>query len=543
MRVRVSLTAVVLPLCALVAAWGIASPKNLAFVATSLTGTIFQSLDWFFMMSVSGFVALCLILAASPLGRIKLGKPEDRPEFRTGSWLAMLFSAGIGGGLLFWGVAEPMTHFMAPPVAAGGTPDAARAGMVLTGLHWGIHAWSIYCVGALVLAYFGFRHGAPYLAGAPLRAAFRGAWVEPLSRAADLMAVLAGAFGVAGSIALGVMQLQAGLDLVADAPLDSLGVTVAILVLLMVCYVLSAMTSIEKGIKIVSNANVALSVALMVFVLTAGPTGYLLRNFATGLGDYLSHFVQWSLQVFPYQEEVQWLRSWTLNYFILWISWAPFVGIFIARISRGRTIRELVLAVLLAPTVFSMLWFSVFGGSAFFEEMLGLGGIAQVVRENVTTALFTLFERYPLSGLLVSLSLLLVFTFQVTSVDSATFVLSMLTSRGSLEPPVGRRLAWGAIVGGLGGALILAKNVLVIRSIAVAGAIPYTFILLVQIAAMLKVMRLEAAATRSGTGRPECELSSLPSGAVSGLSEGGGGPPALAGVSAARGARRTRNVT
>jgi glycine betaine transporter len=494
-----SLFAMVLPLCALVAVWGLASPQGLASAATTVTSTIFQSLDWFFMLSVSGFVALSLSLAVSPVGKVKLGRPEDQPEFSTGSWLAMLFSAGIGGGLLFWGVAEPIIHFMAPPAATGGTPDAARAGMVLTGMHWGIHAWSIYCVGALVLAYFGFRHGAPYLAGAPLRAAFRGRWVEPLARAADLIAVLAGAFGVAGSIALGIMQLQSGLDLVTDRPLDSLWVTAAILGLLMVCYVLSAMTSIDKGIKLVSNANVALSVALMLFVLLAGPTGYLLRNFVTGLGDYLSHFVQQSLRLFPYQDEVHWLRAWTLNYFILWISWAPFVGIFIARISRGRTIRELVLAVLFAPTVFSLLWFSIFGGTAFFEEMLGFGGIAQVVREDVTIALFTLFDRLPFSSVPVGLSLLLVFTFQVTSVDSATFVLSMLTSRGSLEPPVGRRLAWGASVGALGGALILAEDVQVIRSIAVAGAIPFTFILLLQIAAMLRMMRLEADAARLGS--------------------------------------------
>ncbi len=484
----ITLFRVSLPICAFVGLAGILWPEWLAGFAGAISGASFRALDWYFMAMVSFFLGLSAWLALGRYGRIKLGRDDDVPEFSNAAWYSMLFAAGMGAGLLFWGVAEPMLHFTSPPVGEGRTPAAARAAMVITNFHWGLHAWSVYAVAALVLAYFGFRRQTPYLPGAPIRSAFRGRWVEPLAKAADLIAVLAVAFGVAGSIAMGVLQIDTGLGVVTDLPKDSLWVRSGILVVLFLAYMASAATSLDKGIRILSQINVTIAIALVLFVLFAGPTSSLLRGFVTAAGDYVSALPALSLNTYPYSDKSAWLHGWTLIYFVWWIAWAPFVGIFIARISKGRTIREFVTAVILMPTIFSLFWFSIFGGTGFHEEMTQ-GGVARLVQENVTVALFSLFERLPMSSMLSVTALVLVFVFLVTSVDSATFVLGMLTTQGSLDPPVSRKLAWGVILAVLGGALLLAERVDVVRAIAILGAIPFAFILLVQIGALLRALR------------------------------------------------------
>jgi len=483
-----SLFWVVLPVCGAVALWGITAPDGLAAAATSFTRSAFHALDWFFLLSVTTFLILTMWLALGRYGKVKLGQPDDKPEFSTTSWLAMLFSAGMGVGLLFWGVAEPLTHFTSPPVGEGSTPAAARQAMVIVNFHWGLHAWAVYGIGALVLAYFGFRHQRPYLAGAPIRMAFKGRWVRPVAWLADVVAILAVALGVTGTLSMGSMQIRAGLHAVAGTSSDSTAVSLGILVALVVCYMASAATGLDKGIKWLSNINMGLACFLLLFVLIAGPTGFLLATFATTLSDYASNLVGMSLRLYPFSGVDEWVASWTLTYFIWWIAWAPFVGIFIARISRGRTIREFVIGVLLAPTVLSMIWFSVFGGIGFDEEFRGAGGLAQAVSEDVTTALFTLFDRLPLPGLLAVVALVLIFIFVVTSVDSATFVLGMLTSNGAINPPTGRKLAWGISLGAMSAGLLVSGNLEAIKAVAVTGAVPFTFILLLQVAALLRTL-------------------------------------------------------
>jgi len=482
------------PICAAVAVMGIVRPEWMTAGAKTLTRTAFQSLDWFFMLSVSGFLVFSLVLAMGPWGRIVLGRDGDTPEFSTASWLSMLFSAGMGAGLLFWGAAEPIMHFSAPPVAEPASADAARQALLITTFHWGLQAWAVYAVGALVLAYFAFRLGTPYLAGGPLRAAYRGRWVEPVAKLADLIAVLAVAFGVAGSVGMGALQLHTGLHAVAGVPLDSKLVAMGILLALVVSYMISATTSLDKGIRILSNLNMTLAISLMAFLFLAGPSAFLMRSFVTGVGDYASGLVGISLSLFPYRDLSGWLQGWTLTYFIWWIAWAPFVGIFIARISKGRTIREFVLAVLFAPTLFSMMWFAVFGGTAMYEELYGAGGISQLVNQDVTTSLFALMDRLPLSTLLNSVCLVLIFVFLVTSVDSATYVLGMLTSQGSLVPPTRRKVAWGLTLGGMGAALLLSGKTRAVQAVAISGAIPFTFILLLQCGALVRALRAEGRA-------------------------------------------------
>ena len=498
----ITLHRVTLSLCGAIALLGIVAPDSLAAVANAITSNTFRALDWFFMSSVTGLLLMSIWLALGRHSRVRLGADDDRPEFSTFSWLAMLFAAGMGVGLLFWGVAEPMIHFTSPPVGAARTAAAARQAMVITNFHWGLHAWAIYAMAALVLAYFGFRRGAPYLAGAPIRQAFSGPWVPAVAHTADLVAVMAVVFGVAGSLSMGTLQIQTGLSVVAGVPRDSAWVTIGILLLLAACYMTSASTGLDRGIKWLSNINMGLAILLMLFVLVVGPTGFLLRGFVTTVGDYLSSLVGLSLRLYPYQDLGGWVQSWTLTYFIWWIAWAPFVGIFIARISRGRTIRQFVLGVVLAPTAFSILWFGVFGGTGLYEELHGAGGIARLVSENVTVALFSLLDRFPLSGLLSGISILLTFIFLVTSVDSATFVLGMLTSHGSLEPPRARKLGWGVALGALSAAITFMGDISVVKAVTISGAVPYSLILMLQFCGLLRVLNQEAQPTTPSDGGP-----------------------------------------
>ena len=479
-----------LPICIIVALLGIINPDGLARTAGAITDATFRALDWFYMSIIVGFLALSLWLAFGKYGRLKLGGADSEPEFTYSSWLAMLFAAGMGAGLLYWGVAEPVLHFTQAPGSIPGSPAAARNALMMTIYHWGFHAWAVYSVSALVLAYFGFRRQTPYLPGAPLRNALKGRWVAPVAWLADVLAIVAVALGVAGAMAIGILQLQSGLHAVAGVSPDSTLVSLVLLLLVVASYMTSAATSVDKGIRLLSNLNMGMAIALMLFVLLVGPTGVLLRSVLSAFGDYVSQLASLSFQLYPYEDETvnTWFRGWTLTYFIWWISWAPFVGVFIARISRGRTIREFVIGVLVAPTLFTILWFAIYGGMGLYEELYGAGGLVALVQQDINTALFAFFDRLPLSLWLSGVGLVLVFIFVVTSVDSATFVLGMLTTNGSLNPPVQRKLVWGVTLGALGAALMFAGNPAAIKAVSVVGAIPFTFILLLQLAALLRAL-------------------------------------------------------
>ena len=477
-----------LPFIAIIGIAGIVAPQWLEAGAQAFTGAWFSTFDWFTMLLSTGTVILSLLLAFSRYGKIVLGKVGEKPEFTTVSWLSMLFAAGMGTGILFWGVAEPMTHYLGAPGLEAETTSGAHYALVLTALHWGLHAWSIYAIAGLVLAYFCFRHNRPYLPGEPIRAGFKGFWVEPVSKATDFLAIIAIVFGVAGSLTMGTLQIQSGLSLLFGLDAESNIVTSAILLALVVAYMTSAATSLDKGIKWLSNINIAICVGLALFLLCTGPSLYLLKTFFVSMGEYLRELPRLSTQLSPKTQGGTWFHSWTITYFLWWIAWAPFVGVFIARISRGRTIREFILGVIFVPTVFSLLWFAILGGAGLYSEMTGQSGLSNIVKRDLTLALFTLFEAFPMSNVLSFTAILLVFVFLVTSVDSATFVLGMLTSKGSTTPPVRKKLAWGITLGVLGGALTLSRNVSVVKSIAILGAIPFSVFLLLQIIGFLRVL-------------------------------------------------------
>ncbi|MDM8559821.1 BCCT family transporter [Candidatus Parabeggiatoa sp. HSG14] len=483
-------------LCGAIGIWGVIDPEQMAGAALGMTGFALKSLDWFFLLLCTGFLILSVYMAFGPYGHIRLGKDEDRPEFSTLSWLSMLFAAGMGAGLIFWGVAEPMYHYLSPPGISGKTPEAARMAMIITNLHWGLHAWSIYAICALVIAYFSFRKETPSLISSPIQAEFgckhRGLWCHT----ADIVGVLAVIFGLAGSLTMGVLQVRAGLGEVFNVPAND-WVSIIILALMTMMFMISASTGIDKGIKILSNINMIIAVTILLIIMFAGPTLFIMEIFITSIGDYFSSLINISFKLYPYKDLTGWTSGWTLTYLIWWLAWGPFVGIFIARISRGRTIREFMIGVVLIPTLFSILWFAAFGGTALYIEMFGGGGLAEIVLEDVSKALFALFTWFPLPEVLSVLALILIFVFLVTSADSGTFVVSMMTSHGNLNPSTSLKLIWGIIIGVLTAGTVLTGSVTVAKAMAITGAIPFSLILILQIIAFLRTIRKEKLSQQS----------------------------------------------
>ena len=481
-------------LCAAIGAWGVIDPVSMTGAAQSLINYSLTALDWFFLLLCAFFVVFMAVMAFSKYGDIKLGADDDQPEFSTGSWVAMLFAAGMGSGLLFWGVAEPIYHFTGPPGMEGNTAEAARQAFVITNFHWGIHAWSIYGCCALVIAYFTFRLGLPSMVSTPIKVGFKNIFstgqLNGIGHTADILAVIAVIFGLAGSLAMGTLMVRSGMTSVFGTD-GSDTMSYVILAAMTVAFLLSACTGVDKGIKILSNINMVVAILILLVVLFGGPTAYLFQVFIYSIGDYLIQFIPMSFKTYSFQPDASWnwFHGWTLTYLIWWLAWGPFVGIFIARISRGRTIREFVIFVVGVPTIVSMLWFAAFGGSAIHIEMFGGGGLASVVFSDVSAALFAFFEYFPATGLLNFLSVCLIFIFLVTSADSGTFVISMMTSNGNLNPATKTKLIWGIIIATITMATLATGSVTVAKAMAITGAIPFTFIIIMQLAGFVRIVR------------------------------------------------------
>ena len=486
-------------LSAIIGIWSVVAPDQVTGAAVALTSGALNYLDWMFMLACTGFVMLSVYFAVGPYGDIKLGHDDDEPEFSTGSWIAMLFAGGMGSGLLFWGVAEPMYHFYSPPGEEGLTTQAARTAFAITNLHWGFHAWAIYGVCALVIAYFVFRKDAPSMVSTPIEYSLRPLLGDKVTRwvsmVADVVAVMAVVFGLAGSLGMGTIMVRSGLAEVFGTDPNSLAVAIGILIVMTIAFLLSACTGVDKGIKILSNINMVIAIVIMLVVLFAGPTTFILDAFVNSFGDYLSQFVFMSFRIFSYDDSLRgWTHGWTLTYLIWWIAWGPFVGIFIARISRGRTIREFVLGVVVAPTVFSMLWFAVFGGAGIYIEMFGGGGLAEIVFEDVSAALYAFFGYLPGTSILNVLAVILVFIFLVTSADSGTFVVSMMTTNGNLNPDVRTKLIWGILMSAITFGVLVSGSVPVAKAMAITGAVPFTFIVFVQLVGFFRALREDESA-------------------------------------------------
>ena len=480
--------------CAGIGIWGIVSPDSMTGTMLGFVNYMLRGVSWFWLLTCTMFLVLSGYLAFGPYGKIKLGADDEEPEFSTASWIAMLFAGGMGSGLLLWGPAEPMYHYISPPGMEGGTPAAARQALVITNLHWGFHAWSIYAVCALVIAYFTFRKGQSSMVSTPIKNLFGGATGEGMGKVADILAVMSVVFGLGGSLAMGTLGVRAGAGYAFGVE-QTTTASVVILGILFVCYMLSATTGVDKGIKILSNINMVLAILIMLLVLFAGPTVFLLEVFIDSIGSYAAALITVSFKLFPFEDLGGWSAGWTLTYLIWWVAWGPFIGIFVARISRGRTIREFCAGVILVPTLFSMLWFAIFGGAGFYIEMFGGGGLKELIFEDATKALYAFLSYFPGGTILSTLAVTLMFIFLVTSADSGTFVLSMMTTDGDLNPPVMQKLVWGTLIAAITLGIVFSGSVNVAKAMAVTGAIPFTAIVLLQLVSFMREIRHEVPPT------------------------------------------------
>ena len=461
---------------------GVVAPGASAAFFSTLQGWIVADFGWFYLLSVAIFLLFMLLLGFSGHGRIKLGPNHSEPDYSYGAWFSMLFAAGMGIGLVFFGVAEPIKHFTTPPVGDPATVEAARTAMQISYFHWGLHAWAVYAVIGLSLAYFSYRHGLPLTMRSALYPIIGERIHGPIGHAVDIFATIGTLFGVATSLGLGVLQVNAGFNHVMGWPI-AFWVQLPLIVVITAMATVSVATGLDKGIKFLSNLNMVMASALMLFIFVVGPTTFLLRAFVQNLGAYLDQFILRTFYMYAYAPNdlpATWLGDWTLFYWGWWVAWSPFVGMFIARISRGRTIREFVMGVLMVPAGFSFAWMTVFGDAAIFLHLYqGNTAASDAVAKDVTLALFVFLEQYPLGTYVSWFAMALIVFFFVTGADSSALVIDTITSGGREDGPVWRRVFW-AILGGVIAAVLLSTGGLdALQTASIASALPFTVVMLV----------------------------------------------------------------
>ncbi|MEJ6525685.1 MAG: BCCT family transporter [OM182 bacterium] len=470
--------------------YGALFSEHASLVFSDLQSWLLTNLGWLYMGSVAGFFMLVIYLAFSRFAHLRLGADDSEPEYSYGSWFAMLFSAGMGIGLMFFGVSEPMTHFLEPPVGEGGTIDAARNAMQVTFFHWGLHAWAIYIIIGLALAYFSFRHDLPLTLRSALYPVIGDKIYGKWGNAVDIFAILGTMFGVATSLGIGVMQVNAGLNYLFGLPV-SIMVQVALIATITCAATVSVVAGLDAGIRRLSELNLVLALLLMVFVLIAGPTVMLLSSLIQNIGMYLSGLVDMTFRIYAYEPN-EWIGNWTLFYWAWWISWSPFVGMFIARISRGRTIREFILGVLLVPSGFTFLWLTIFGNSGLWLEMHEAGaGLATAVQTNMPTAIFVLLDQLPLTGITSALATMLIVTFFVTSSDSGSLVIDIISSGGAENPPVWQRIFWAVSEGAVAATLLVAGGLAALQTAAISSALPLIIVMFLVCYGLMKALHAE----------------------------------------------------
>ncbi|GAA1214966.1 BCCT family transporter [Prauserella alba] len=456
---------------------GFAVPSRVADVLEATRQLVVDTFGPAYPVTVLVLLLFVAALALTPVGRMRLGTADTRPEFGWMSWIAMLLSAGVGLSFLFWGTAEPLIHLADPPggTAAPGSAEAAAVGVRYSFLFWGLHAWAIYAVVGIAVGYSSFRHGRKLLVSAALRPLLGSKADGPIGKAVDILAVFAILFGVATSLGLGTRELNAGLSHVLDAP-ESYGVKIAIIAGLMTVSTISAMTGLGRGIRVLSLVNIALCGVLLGFVLILGPTAHIFGTFGTGLRDYAGSFLPMSVAAEGAAGDT-WNQEWVFFFWAWWIGWAPFVGTFIARISRGRTIRSIVAGVVLVPSGVSVVWFSVFGGTALQREQTGAVDVSHVAGNTKAVATVEVLGSLPGATLAFVLLVPVLALLFITSADSASFMLGSTTSDGSMKPPRPLRLMW-SFAAAFAAVLLLGRGVTTLQGSAVVAAAPFAVILI-----------------------------------------------------------------
>ncbi|GAB3766838.1 choline/carnitine/betaine transport [Nocardioides ginsengisegetis] len=472
--------------------WGFLSTDSLASVSGDSLAWTMANTGWLFVTTSSAFVVFVLWLALSRFGNIKLGRDDEEPEFKTISWVSMMFSAGMGIGLMFYGVSEPITHFATPPPGTGeaGNPEAVQHAMATTLFHWTLHPWAIYAVVGLAIAYGVYRKGRLQLISAAFEPLLGKHANGPWGKVIDMLAIFATLFGSAASLGLGALQIRSGLHIVSGWSATGNGVLVGIIAILTVAFVLSAVSGVAKGIQWLSNINMVLAIALAVFVFVVGPTIFILNLVPTSLGSYLGDLAMMSSRTGAEGAKTNaWLQSWTVFYWAWWLSWTPFVGMFIARISRGRTIRQFVSGVLLVPSLVSLVWFCIFGGAAIKlqqtgTDIAGAGG--------VETQLFSTLQAYPLATAASVIVMILVAIFFVSGADAASIVMGTLSERGTIEPSKPTVIFWGVATGAVAAVMLLVGGTDALsglQTITIVAALPFVLVMVGLAVALVKDLR------------------------------------------------------
>lgn len=470
--------------------YGAFAPESFEAITTNIKNVVASTFGWYYMLLMSFMLVLSVIFIISPYGKIRLGKDSDRPQFSTVTWIAMLFSAGMGIGLVFYGAAEPLSHFAISPATEAPNTDAAfKEGLRQTFFHWGLHVWAMYGVIALSLAFFQFRKGEPGLISATLKPIFGKKMVGPWGVLVDVLAVFATSFGVATSLGFGAVQINAGLHYLFDVKINIFS-QVVIIGVVTVLFIGSAWSGLSRGIKYLSNTNLVLALALLGFVIIVGPTLLIFNMFTDSFGGYLANLIQMSFRTAPLNSgDRSWLDSWTIFYWAWWISWAPFVSMFIARVSKGRTIREFMIGVLVAPTLLGSFWFAAFGTTAIDIQKSGVLDLAKTDAELV---IFEMFSSMPFSFVVSIFAILLIASFFITSADSATFVLGMQSTNGSLTPPNSVKLTWGIIQSTIALILLSVGGLTALQNTIIIAALPFSFIMLLMVVSLIKALKEEA---------------------------------------------------
>ncbi len=469
----------------------ISNPELAGEVFSSTLAFITTNFGWFYMLSVAFFLVFIVGIAMTPWGSIKLGPDHAEPQYSFPAWFAMLFSAGYGIALLFFGVAEPVLHYASPPAGAGETVDAAKQAMQIAFFHWGFHIWAIYGLTGLVLAYFSFRHGLPLSMRSALYPIIGERIYGPIGHVVDVFAILGTLFGIATTLGLSVTQINAGINYLWPSIPISINVQIIAIAIITGLAICSVVAGLDKGVKNLSLLNMILAIGLMLFVFLVGPSIFILETFLQNTGSYLNNIIERTFNLQAYSRS-DWIGNWTLFIFGWTIAWSPFVGLFIAKISRGRTIRQFVFGVMFVPTIFTFLWFSVFGDTALHMIMVeGYTSLISDVQADNAIALFKLFELLPMTSIASFLAVVLIITFFVTSSDSGSLVIDSLAAGGALHTPVWQRVFWASIEGVVASALLLAGGLSALQTMTIASALPFAIIMMIAALGMWRALVIE----------------------------------------------------
>nr|WP_040606963.1 BCCT family transporter [Salsuginibacillus kocurii] len=482
----------------LFALWGALAPGLLEVQAEYIYDAIAGTFGWFYLLFVLFLIIFNFYLAFSRYGHIRLGGDDAKPKYSLFTWIAMLFSCGFGVSIVFWGVAEPMTHLETPPPFNGnveaGTPEAAREAMWSAFFNNGIHQWASFTFVGLAISYFIYRQQERSLISDTMNSVIGDTGKKPLRNIVDIIAVLATVMGVATTLGLSVLQINGGLSSVFNVPTGT-STQLLIVAAMFVFFLVSTLSGLDRGIKYLSNVNLGLALLLMIVVLIIGPTGFILNTITMGIGDYLQNFFQASLRLDHYTGGT-WVQDWPVYFWAWTIAWSPFVGMFVARISRGRTVREFVLGVMVAPPLLGLIWIGIFGGTAVNLDLFQDTSIAEAVAVDETVAIFVMLENLPLGAILSVLVIGLLFTFLVTSADSATYVLGMMTSKGDTNPAALLKVIWGTLIAGLAVVLIISAGLEGLQTVSLIGALPFSLVLFIACLSLLKSIRQDYKETR-----------------------------------------------